>query len=242
MINTFSDEYLNRKSSIDDDTHVLSIGLVECKNLLSSPQNIIDKIEYIDSNILKSKTMIKQWSGRSYKYDNPNNIDLCLSKPIPSINELNPKDQFYDEQYFISNQLNLAIENGLKKYYNIYPRAEKNVRSKEKFPKLLKYSVGNRMPAHSDHGITSRVISCILYLNDDYVGGELYFPYLDIMVKPEAGSVIFFPSNYIYTHEVKPIISGVRYSYPNWFHNIEKQMLPENPNSKTEQWNKLDTK
>lgn len=239
--NMLDNEYWNRQSIIDKDINILALGLVEYKNALTNSEEIIKKIEDLDKKIIdnKGKTILKSWSARSYKYDNADTIDLCLSKPVLSSKELTPKDIFYKENSEISDFLNIAIDNGLKKYFDVYPRAEKNVKTKERFPKLLKYSAGNNMPPHSDHGVTSRVISCILYLNDNYSGGELYFPYLDVLFKPTAGSVVFFPSNFIYTHEVKKINSGTRYSYPNWFHNVDKQFLPENPNSVSINWREV---
>jgi hypothetical protein len=54
-------------------------------------------------------------------------------------------------------------------------------------------------------------VSSLAYLNDDYEGGELYFPHLGFKIKPKAGDIIFFPSNYIYSHGSAPIISGNKY-------------------------------
>jgi predicted 2-oxoglutarate/Fe(II)-dependent dioxygenase YbiX len=59
-----------------------------------------------------------------------------------------------------------------------------------------------------------------MYLNDNYEGGEIEFVNSGIKIKPEAGSIIFFPSNFLYVHEVHPITSGFRYSMPHWYHNI----------------------
>jgi predicted 2-oxoglutarate/Fe(II)-dependent dioxygenase YbiX len=78
------------------------------------------------------------------------------------------------------------------------------------------------LPAHSDHGISSRVLSALLYLNDDYEGGNIKFEHAGVTLKPEAGSLLFFPSNYIYVHEVSAVTSGIRYALPNWYHNRSK--------------------
>lgn len=57
----------------------------------------------------------------------------------------------------------------------------------------------------------------IFYLNDDYTGGELYFPTRLLKVKPEAGSVIFFPTNSSYRHGVHSVGSGpTRYVLPSF--------------------------
>ena len=40
----------------------------------------------------------------------------------------------------------------------------------------------------------------LLYLNDDYEGGEIYFPDYDLKIKPEIGDLIFFPGTQRYMH------------------------------------------
>ena len=52
-------------------------------------------------------------------------------------------------------------------------------------------------------------------LNNDYKGGELIL-FKDKKIDLKAGNVVVFPSNFLYPHEVKPVISGVRYSYVSW--------------------------
>jgi Rps23 Pro-64 3,4-dihydroxylase Tpa1-like proline 4-hydroxylase len=86
---------------------------------------------------------------------------------------------------------------------------------------LLKYEKSGHLPAHSDQGISSRVLSTVIYLNDNYSGGEIEFKHSQVKIKPKAGSIIFFPSNFLYVHEVYPITDGVRYSLPHWYHNMK---------------------
>jgi hypothetical protein len=88
---------------------------------------------------------------------------------------------------------------------------------------LLRYDETGHLPAHQDQGISSRVLSVLLYLNDDYEGGEIEFRHSGIKFKPEAGSVLFFPSNFLYVHEVYPVTRGPRYALPNWYHNVPLQ-------------------
>jgi predicted 2-oxoglutarate/Fe(II)-dependent dioxygenase YbiX len=54
----------------------------------------------------------------------------------------------------------------------------------------------------------------LFYLNDDYDGGELYFPQHDIKFKPKAGAAYFFPGDMNYIHGVTEITSGTRYVIP----------------------------
>lgn len=57
-------------------------------------------------------------------------------------------------------------------------------------------------------------IAGLFYLNDDYEGGELYFPNQNIKFKPKAGAAYFFPGDKNYIHGVTEIKSGIRYTVP----------------------------
>jgi hypothetical protein len=70
-------------------------------------------------------------------------------------------------------------------------------------------------------------ISSLFYLNDDYEGGELYFPLQNIKFKPKRGSAYFFPGDKNYIHGVTEVKSGLRYTCPFFWeiteHTGEKQ-------------------
>tara|TARA_R110000782_G_scaffold32586_3_gene79329 strand:- start:2041 stop:2727 length:687 start_codon:yes stop_codon:yes gene_type:complete len=57
-------------------------------------------------------------------------------------------------------------------------------------------------------------IAGLFYINNDYEGGELYFPEQGIQFKPKAGSAYFFPGDMNYIHGVSEIVSGIRYVCP----------------------------
>ena len=63
------------------------------------------------------------------------------------------------------------------------------------------------------------VITCTIYFNDDYDGGEVDFAMGDKLVKykPEAGDLLVFPSGHpeYLTEEGKPYLHGVMPSYNN---------------------------
>lgn len=68
----------------------------------------------------------------------------------------------------------------------------------------------------------------LFYLNDDYEGGELYFPNQGIQFKPKAGAAYFFPGDMNYIHGVTKITSGIRYTVP-FFWTILKHNGEERP-------------
>lgn len=57
-------------------------------------------------------------------------------------------------------------------------------------------------------------IAGLFYLNDEYEGGELYFPEQGIQFKPKRGAAYFFPGDMNYIHGVTEITSGIRYVSP----------------------------
>jgi|TARA_R100000655_G_scaffold55449_3_gene93484 predicted 2-oxoglutarate/Fe(II)-dependent dioxygenase YbiX len=86
---------------------------------------------------------------------------------------------------------------------------------------LLKYSSGGKYEVHTDHYTTSpRHLSIIINLNNDYEGGDLIFTdqYKNEIkrLKLDKGSIVFFPSNFMYPHLIEPITKGTRYSIVAW--------------------------
>lgn len=86
---------------------------------------------------------------------------------------------------------------------------------------ILKYENTGFYTWHTDHFAEyPRTMSCILLLNNDYEGGNLYFRNPDgsgeweVEVKPNR--MIIWPSNFLYPHTVKPVTKGTRYSIVAW--------------------------
>lgn len=88
---------------------------------------------------------------------------------------------------------------------------------------FVKYGPGEHFAAHDDHGFSYVcTVSSIMYLNDDYEGGELEFTKLGIKFKPSIGDIIVFPSTYVYTHASLPVKSGTKYSAVTMFDYNDK--------------------
>lgn len=200
----------------------LALGILYIKNAIENPYSIINDIENLEEKIKKEKYKSKnihEWFKWDYDHGKEEKTVFCMKKLLPSPEQLDHSEKFYEEQYSISKRLFESLNLALLEYFKEYPYAEKNIKSREKEMHILKYEKSGFLPAHSDHGISSRVLSAVMYLNDDYVGGNIIFQHAGISIKPEAGSVIFFPSNFIYVHEIEKMESGKRYALPNWYHN-----------------------
>lgn len=83
---------------------------------------------------------------------------------------------------------------------------------------LLKYEVGQFYRQHTDSFKKHpRSVSCSFALNDNYEGGEFAFFDRELIYNLKKGSVIMFPSNFMYPHEIMPVTRGTRYSIVTWF-------------------------
>jgi hypothetical protein len=90
---------------------------------------------------------------------------------------------------------------------------------------LVKWPPGYPMPAHADnahpsgapHVTPHRKYASVVYLNDDYLGGELYIATLKLKIKPRKGLMIAFRGDFSHEHGVTAVESGMRYTMPAWY-------------------------
>ena len=83
---------------------------------------------------------------------------------------------------------------------------------------------------HHDSSKGGVIGGIVLYLNDDYTGGEIVYTEKNITYKPRAGTMIFHPGSLEYKHGVKKVIEGTRYVMTGfvWDREIlEQRMLDE---------------
>jgi hypothetical protein len=81
------------------------------------------------------------------------------------------------------------------------------------FATIQRMQEGVELKSHTDqHTDPSIKYATILYLNDDYVGGELVFEKNGLEIKPEKRSLLIFPGNDEFEHGVKHVGKGpIRY-------------------------------
>lgn len=89
--------------------------------------------------------------------------------------------------------------------------------------RINKYDTGTQMRTHCDH-ITSMfdgkrkgipMLSVLGALNSDYEGGD-FLMWGSFKIEIPTGSVLIFPSNFLYPHCVNKVTKGTRYSFVSW--------------------------
>lgn len=170
--------------------------------------NFIDPaIGLIDNVFLENEELIDaaengQW--RDGTAGNGVNPDVRIT----SVHDIDPNSEIHQE-------LLQTIIDGINKYAEKF----KGLRiSQGEHLRIMRYNEGGFYGVHADGGPGNvRILSTVLFLNDDFEGGELIFPNQDISIKPKAGQLVLFPSNYAYAHESTKITKGIKYCAVSWF-------------------------
>jgi hypothetical protein len=68
---------------------------------------------------------------------------------------------------------------------------------------------------------------CLLYINDDYEGGELDFRDYDITINPLVGELVTFPGGIENVHQVKVVESGTRHTIGAFWDYAESEYSAE---------------
>jgi hypothetical protein len=90
---------------------------------------------------------------------------------------------------------------------------------------VVRWHEGQELTPHADNlepdgrpnATPHRAFSSLIYLNDDYGGGETYFPGHGVRLTPEAGALVLFGAGPQYVHGVTRVTRGLRYTNAGWF-------------------------
>jgi predicted 2-oxoglutarate/Fe(II)-dependent dioxygenase YbiX len=146
---------------------------------------------------------------------------------------LNAKDSFWDERLLWFHQIDASAHRAKSimqqaRYVAAYRIAEHFQVGKPLYAdsqQLVLWNEGHSMPVHvdnahpdgSEHGTPHREYASVLYLNDDYEGGEIYFPKQGCRLKPRTGMLVAFPGSDEAPHGVTAVKSGERLTMPAWY-------------------------
>ena len=184
----------------------------------------------------------KMWETWTASNDKDHIYGDTMSFNVDFINTLD--DLYKDKMLFIYNNIMDSFYAVSKDYAeSIGDYEEPNL-----FPtfNIKKYYTGTYMGPHFDQldGDKTLRYSLVMYLNDDFKGGEISFSLkdyenndteikpnedyedelnskiIDFGIKPKAGSIIIFPSSAPYYHTAHLVKSKFKYMVPShWIHN-----------------------
>ena len=174
------------------------------EEVLPNPEEIVALLEETD-NQLDSNSFLSKWqewtsSEGDYHFGYRKLVDQ---------NRLFDNPGALAEAYL---KIKKTIEAALKNYSSLIGVPE----GEESDIGFSKYLPDKYMGPHTDQGPKSH-ISAVMYLNDNFSGGELEFPNQNVSIKPSSGSIIVFPSVEPYVHDPKPA-TGTKYIVPAFWY------------------------
>lgn len=160
-------------------------------------------------DLLETCSKIDEWrksitgTGLDSDYRSNTQLDLTLNK------------HFYPELESWDATIYSAFNTAILEYQSVY--GVQFVYEDEGYS-ILKYTENQQYHMHSDSSKSNRrLVSGLIYLNEEFSGGETDFPLQDVRVKPESGLICLFPSIYTHPHASLPVIEGTKFVIVTWF-------------------------
>ncbi|MCZ6604194.1 MAG: 2OG-Fe(II) oxygenase [Alphaproteobacteria bacterium] len=157
----------------------------------------------------------------------------CLERNIKLVAKDAPGNEFFDDRYlwitslpetepkakWFMQEARMRICEILQRFY------EETEPIYSDTIQLVKWWEGIEHTAHADnehpdgslHNTPFRDYAAVVYLNDDYEGGEFFIEPLKIMLRPEKGTMVCFRGDMSHMHGVKMVTKGLRYTMPSWY-------------------------
>jgi predicted 2-oxoglutarate/Fe(II)-dependent dioxygenase YbiX len=197
--------------TIDARVENPAIGVYIYKNALKKDMKLVERLEKV----------IEENSGHWFKWSEAQVGDYqtmkdyrdCVDFKVGKLDTQRPEVANTD-MASIYNEIDERLQECLKDYcakFNISMEYQEAVN-------FVRYGKGQHFAAHSDHGFSYVcTVSSVMYLNDNYAGGELHFPFLDYTYTPEEGDIVLFPSTFLYLHAALPVEEGIKYAAVTMF-------------------------
>jgi hypothetical protein len=203
------------KQFIMFDLKVLGPQIWYWENALSFPEELKVFIDKIDEEP-QSYSRISKWENWTASDDKELIYGKTKNINKSKLKESTGSDMVDKKTLYIANSFLMAFEMCTDRYLEGHKLDKSKYNLNLDNTTIKAWNEGQSMGPHFDgqDGNADLAFSLVAYINDDYEGGEISFPNHNVTVKPKAGSMIMFPSQEPYIHEVKPIISGTRYMSP----------------------------
>lgn len=171
------------------------------KNDLEGLHNIINSLSEEDWNIEYTKNL-KRFCLEKFGRDD---VDNLVAEGKFEITK-----GWHDKNYQIEG--NPIIEGIIEKLNKFVKSVDPSLEASG-LKTFQRMQEGVELKAHTDqHTDPSIRYATIIYLNDEYNGGELFFSNKDLKLKPKPGSLVIFPGTDEFNHGVRHVQPGpIRY-------------------------------
>jgi hypothetical protein len=183
----------NGEGGLSTSQMVNPIKAKEFSSFLSDKETSII-LEFAKSTDLWGQLSNDFWSGRVIQASSINQTNKELGKTLQQIKDRALK--YIKEHYKIDDQI----------YSDIFV--------------LTRWLPGMSQSPHSDDmentpdalNFIHRKYGLIVYLNNDFDGGQTFYPQHNVYINPEPGKMVVHPADTDHMHGVTPIGEGVRFT------------------------------
>lgn len=120
-----------------------------------------------------------------------------------------------------SQLLNETLQSCFDEYVNVFGHL-KTVPMYSLSQKIQKTPAGGGYHVWHDENSglehSNRCLVWMIYLNDDYEGGETEYLYYKKRIKPEKGKLLIWPAGMTHCHRGGLVLSGTKYIATGWFY------------------------
>jgi hypothetical protein len=181
----------------------------EVENILT-----IEEQEYL-LNFIKNN---KNWDNSKSNYNENGTVIYDHNVWIDRVITTNNLKSVSPKAVEILELAVLRLKEKIEKFYN--------VKVNPSGPAMVRWPVGTMQFPHADKELHEGPdagepnnfpwydLGTVFYLNDDYEGGQLYFPLQKFAIQPKPRAAYFFPGDKNYIHGVTPVTAGTRYTCP----------------------------
>jgi hypothetical protein len=202
----------NKKQYIMFDLDKKNDDIWYWENTISCSNELCNFLESIDS-VESSHVRIPMWIDWTASNDSSTHYGYVKNIFKDSLKNIVEDKLVNGRTRYIINSLLMAVEMCFERYIQGHNLNRDDYILDTHILPIKKWDTGQSMGPHCDNydGHSNLAFSLVTYLNDSYEGGEINFPNHDITIKPSAGSLVMFPSQEPFVHQVLPIKSGTRY-------------------------------
>jgi hypothetical protein len=173
---------------------MVTSGIISVPNFLS-----VDETNYL----LHVARSLPNWDSRSHAY-----WDGRVMSMFSSGSRVEDSESFILLAHEIVERLSVTIKN----YYGVSEPVFVDCLD------LVRWSVGSELTAHVDEvPHAHRLWGSVIYLNDDYEGGETFYPNLGISVSPQAGMAVVHRGNEEHRHGVTKVFGVERFTVASFW-------------------------
>jgi hypothetical protein len=187
-----------------------SLGNIKIAYDFMDKQDLLSIKESLDNVSLNNKTD-KMHLKENIDFDLPKDVRLIIEKYDPEIVRI--AEDLYQRKFIDGDIKLLSTIHTIGSWS--HPHTD-----------ILEAGLGPQQPDSPEfvgwRDAWDGYLACNIYINDNYEGGEVYFPEQnDYMIKPTANSAAFWAGNKYFIHGVKDPLTADRYTLTRWIKFVD---------------------